>query len=399
MQTKSYLCNFIKNHDNWKELLSVRPYFIKIKESYPFAIFNYNMLASESIIGENDEVIRYTCDFSLPEVQEARGIIINIETCDVVCWPFRKFGNYGESYVDDIDWSSAKVQEKVDGSILKLWFNEISNKWHVSSNSMIDADEARPFSDISLQQLFFEAANKQNLNFEILDKDFTYIFELVSPFNRVVIKYPETEIYHTGTRNNKTGIEYDVDIGIKKPKKYAINSISACIQAAKMLNDGYDEYNLVNEGFVVVDKNWHRIKVKSPKYVLIHHSLTGNVLSKRRIINIILENEEEEYLAYYPQYKEQFDIYGKKLSILQNEIVEAHKKFLKVWDDADHNKKKFAEIVSKEKRKGWAFSTVFGNTPDEIFTLNYIVNQEIEDGVFEKTVNHKLIEEIDKIEV
>ncbi|MBQ8160189.1 MAG: hypothetical protein IJ083_05495, partial [Clostridia bacterium] len=31
-------------------------------------------------------------DFSDPLVQEARGIIIDTERMEVVCWPFRKFG-------------------------------------------------------------------------------------------------------------------------------------------------------------------------------------------------------------------------------------------------------------------------------------------------------------------
>lgn len=80
---------------------------IGIKEESPYAIFNY-------AIG---------CDFSNPIVQEARGIIIDLENLDVVCWPFRKFGNYNESYADKIDWSTARVQEKIDGSIIKLWWD------------------------------------------------------------------------------------------------------------------------------------------------------------------------------------------------------------------------------------------------------------------------------------
>ena len=130
MQERSYLCKFINNNPNWESILSEYPYFITIRKDGPLAIFNYNLLASEIVEGETEEdTKRFTCDFSLPEVQEARGIIINYETLEVVCWPFRKFGNYGESYVDTIDWRTARVQEKVDGSIMKLWFNKLTNNW------------------------------------------------------------------------------------------------------------------------------------------------------------------------------------------------------------------------------------------------------------------------------
>ena len=64
----SKICCFINEHHNWRDLLK-EEYRINIKEEYPFAIFNYD-------IG---------CDFSNPIVQEARGIIINLQTLDIVC--------------------------------------------------------------------------------------------------------------------------------------------------------------------------------------------------------------------------------------------------------------------------------------------------------------------------
>ena len=284
MQNNSFLCRFIFNHPNdWEELLSTYPYFITVKKSEPLAIFNYNLLASEIVEDEEtEETERFTCDFSLPEVQEARGIIINYQTLEVVCWPFRKFGNYGESYADEIDWQTARVQEKVDGSIMKLWYDKLNGHWQISSNKLIDASEATTTGGYSLLKLFKKAANTQKLDFDILNKDYTYIFELVSPLNRVVIKYSEIEIYHIGTRNNLTGEELVEDIGIKKPKAYPLTSLKDCIDAAAALNKDCDKFDLLNEGFVVVDGNWNRIKIKSPDYVLIHHALNGGILSRRK---------------------------------------------------------------------------------------------------------------------
>ena len=117
----SEICNFINEHPNWRDLL-IEEYRINIKEEYPFAIFNYGI----------------DCDFSNPIVQEARGIIIDIEDCDVVCWPFRKFGNYNESYADKIDWNTARVQDKIDGSIIKLksyneYGDDINSVFHLKN--------------------------------------------------------------------------------------------------------------------------------------------------------------------------------------------------------------------------------------------------------------------------
>ena len=65
---------------------------------------------------------------------------------------------------------------------------------------------------------------------------------------------------------------------------------------------GYDE-----EGFVVVDSHWKRVKIKSPAYIAAHYLRNNGVNSKARILEIIEKNEQEEFLTYFPEYKEYFD--------------------------------------------------------------------------------------------
>ena len=56
-------------------------------------------------------------DFNLRIVRECRGLILDEDTLEVVCHPFDKFGNYGESYCPEIDWKSCYVTEKIDGCV------------------------------------------------------------------------------------------------------------------------------------------------------------------------------------------------------------------------------------------------------------------------------------------
>lgn len=163
MTKASYICNFIKEHpDNWRELLAEKQIKVKDDPVLPLSIFNYEDLA----------------DFSDPVVQEARGIIINTETLDVTAWPFRKFGNSHESYADPIDWNSARVQEKIDGSIVKLW-HLIGDQWMLSSNSCINASDVKlnfGYTALDLIEETDEFAYLENLikNGE-LDERNTYI--------------------------------------------------------------------------------------------------------------------------------------------------------------------------------------------------------------------------------
>ena len=92
---KGYKKAFFNGYYLREEILK-KEYGLRIKVEGDYAVFNYNI----------------TCDFKNPIVQEARGIILDIKSFEVVCWPFRKFGNYNESYADEIDWTTARVQER-----------------------------------------------------------------------------------------------------------------------------------------------------------------------------------------------------------------------------------------------------------------------------------------------
>lgn len=99
------LVDFIRdNPSDWRAKLEAKPYCVTIKDNGIYTIFNYSQIDS---------------DFYNPLVKACRGIILKNANTDpvVVCFPFTKFGNYGEGYADKIDWSSAKVQEKVDGCL------------------------------------------------------------------------------------------------------------------------------------------------------------------------------------------------------------------------------------------------------------------------------------------
>lgn len=282
---------FILSHpDNWEELLKHSPYCLTIKHEGGFAIFNYNLFES---------------DLSLDIVQEARGIILDEEdNFSVACFPFKKFFNYGEPNAARIDWKTAKIQTKIDGSIIKLWWNKHKNFWQVSTNGMIDAYSTilvSPHIENGTQTKNFgvpavECFSEQNILWGSLDKQNTYIFELVSLYNQQVIEYKEPAVWHIGTRNNKTFEELDVDIGIQKPKEWAFTTIEECIDVASKFKDE-------QEGFVVVDKKWNRVKIKSPYYVLASHSLNDNI-SLSKVINIYLSGDYEEFLSYFPKYRD-----------------------------------------------------------------------------------------------
>ena len=273
------LQTFIRENENWRELISEKPYCIKVTEKEDLVCFKYSQIDS---------------DFNEPLVRECRGIILEKDTWNVVAYAFNKFFNFGESYADEIDQASARVLEKVDGSLIKVYYY---NGWRIGTNSTIDADDAKllapPYE--TFIDLFSAAADICGLDYNKLDPHYTYIFELRSPYNKVVVPYEDIRIIHIGTRNNITCEEVEVDIGIEKPKQYMLSSLDDCIAMAAT-------FDFTKEGFVVVDKNYHRVKVKSEDYVRVHRLANNGSITLERAIDLIRMNELEEFLVYCPQY-------------------------------------------------------------------------------------------------
>lgn len=273
-------------HWNWREELTQDPYNLKISEKDGFYLFKYSQLNS---------------DFSEEICREARGIIL--DSCNnwkVVRLAFYKFFNYGEQFADQIDWESAIATEKIDGSIMTLWFAR--GEWHLSTNGTIDATDVQVnISNYSFKQVFDMAAEKCGLDYSKLNPQNNYTFELVSPYNKVVISYPETTLYHILTRDMTTLKEIDEDIGVQKPKMYSFN-----VKQKDKYFDIVNKMDKTHEGIVIKDKNNHRVKIKTPLYFELHKTINNGHITLERALDIIRKNESSEFLVYFPEYTAYF---------------------------------------------------------------------------------------------
>lgn len=346
MNSNSYLCKFISEHpDDWEQRL-LRDYHVKVKKDGCYAIFNYS----------------FDCVYSEPIVQESRGIIIDYERLRVVCWPFRKFGNHNESYADEIDWSTARVLEKVDGSIIKLWYDGIREEWQFSTNGMIRAESAlvEGYLGVSFFDVIRRADNYCDIPFERLDKAKTYIFELVSPETQIVVDYGETMLYHIGTRSNISGKESEEDIGIRKPASYPITSLDECIKAALALNEDGATEEIEREGFVVVDANYNRVKVKSPSYIMMNKLMQMRSISKRECIEMLTSGSEDVKVICEanPALLPTFKYYEYRLAELTYNADRICLLARSLYKEYDGDRGAVAKVVAAHKLGGIAFRSI-----------------------------------------
>ena len=281
------ILEFLNSHLNdWEEILTQEPYHIKVKRDGEYILLSYSQLNS---------------DFTNPIVRECRGSIFKIVNGQFkcVCMPFYKFANYGESYADTINWREAVVMEKIDGSLIKVWWDEV---WHVSTNNTIDAYKAYlgNYPGLSFGHIFNMTLgyNSDEL-LKWLNKDYVYMFELISPLTRVVVPYKEYYLYYLSSRNMKTfeeslyTDEWDVmaSFGIRRPIRYPASSLNDCIKLV-------ESFGKDMEGLVVSDNQYHRIKVKGPEYLIAAHAANNGVMGLSTALDLIRREAVDDFRAY-----------------------------------------------------------------------------------------------------
>lgn len=245
-----------------------------------------------------------TADKSLRIVQVCRGAVVELNEWDghrVVAYAFDRFFNAGELLAASIDWETAQVYEKCDGSLIKLFYHE-SYGWIVSTSGTVGADIRFGKMEITFEQLFWRAFDSYyNGAREKLQPDVVYIFELCTPDNKVVVNYESDNLPLLAARDAKTMREINVE------------SFSGTFDIATEFGRWGDVNLLIDwangrpgskhEGFVVVDSNRNRIKVKGKSYVQMHRVKSNGDPS---FFELWKNDDLVEFWTYFPEYKESF---------------------------------------------------------------------------------------------
>ncbi len=262
----------------------------------------YHILIKEK---NNKVSLKYDQIFSVmsePICQECRGLILRKDSWEIVSFPFMKFFNHGEGFAANIDWNSAKIQEKIDGSMLALYFDNELNQWFFSTHKMPEAD-----GDCELGISYGELAKKclEAMGFVFdefvkkLNQNYTYMFEMTSPYNIVYIQYPDMKLTLIGVRDNVSLKELEPmpiakELGISSPKEYSFTSLTDMIDMVNSWN-GTEQ-----EGIVVVDKNFNRIKIKNASYKDGQAIIFSLSASDRNVMRIIMNDQSDDVLPRAP---------------------------------------------------------------------------------------------------
>lgn len=238
--------------------------------------------------------------------QECRGLILELETWNVVNKSFDKFFNHGKQEAATLDWSTARVEEKLDGSLICIYYHR--GEWRIASRGVADASGDVGTNGMTFRDLVMTTLRGMGIDWvdlqDLLKRNMCYSFELTGPENRVIVPYWERRLTLLAAWHRETLIESDAancDIvvwgRIPCVRRYALN-VSSCEQLAELaavINpaDG--------EGYVVVDANYNRVKVKSPLYVAASTLVSGLTTTKQHL-ELLMSDKYDDIAALLPDF-------------------------------------------------------------------------------------------------
>lgn len=273
-------------------------------------------------------------------VRECRSLTLNRHDYSIIAKSFFRFLNWGEGTRDEMNrfhWDNCVTTEKVDGSLISYFYWK--DKWHVQTRNSY-GDGFVNNSIYTWRDIFEMALG--DIELEPVEGR-TYVMELCSPYNQVVQLYKEPTLYLLSIFDgaiewtHEAVESFSQEFCLKRPfstlcrDPFEVNS-----EVAR-----YAERKKDFEGLIIRDFKNTRFKFKSDKYLLLHGlANNGNISSVSSLINIVVENEIDEMLLYFPYIEE---------SLIK--IKSCIDKLIKDLDDAFYcfhdidNKKKFAEKI------------------------------------------------------
>jgi RNA ligase len=266
--------------DRQEEQLYIQPSSFKYKEdtttSLHYSLEPYEALVSQGYLSKqekNNKVLyKYTDKTTFEKhwneyTRSARGIIFDKETGACLARPFKKFFNINEmpeTSFSKLPNEAYQIFEKMDGSLgITYWEN---NNPILATCGSFNSDQAIKGTQIL----------RKKYDFWMMDPQYTYLFEIIYPSNKIVVNYGDTEeLVLLSAFNTKTGEEVNrewltsmsVRIGCPLVSVHNLDIQQALTLQKTLPKD--------REGFIVRYNSGLRIKIKGAEYLRYHRIISG----------------------------------------------------------------------------------------------------------------------------
>lgn len=294
-----------------------------------------------------------------------RGLIID-DDYNVIARPWKKFFNLGEGFAE-FDWDApVEVTDKMDGSLGILYpedFGYLGYCGSIATRGSFESEQAQHATKVFARKYSIKVNNS-------VIGEYTFLFEIVYPANRIVLNYNGLDdLVLLGAVNT----EYGYYLGPSEAA--ALLSWPGPVTevfAYKTLQEAFSNNDRKNaEGYVVRSGN-KMVKLKQVDYIELHRIVTNlnartvwERLGAGETVLSICDNIPDEFHDFVRETAE--ELYQKQEVVMDEVLAE----YLKVTEslrgeDGLFTRKEFAAAVSKSPNRGYLFSILDGKPIDEL---------------------------------
>jgi hypothetical protein len=242
-----------------------------------------------------------------------RSIIYNTETNQIVsCSPFKSYSleQFTNKY-DNISCEDKKItfEEFVEGSMVNLFYD--NEEWQIATRTILGGKNAFFKGGKTFRQMFLECMNEKDVEFDELDKQYSYSFIIQHSDNRIVTKFnkPNPVLCAVFKCQDTCVTElpfqhFDIVKKIQTPKVYELTSFDEAIQV--YANPQKTPYYIQG---IVFKYNNMRGKVRNPNYEYVRQLRGNQSKTQFQYLSLRTQGLVKEFLKYYPEYNDEFKNY------------------------------------------------------------------------------------------
>lgn len=325
------------------------------------------------------------------QMRMSRGITFDVQSGELVSFPYEKFFNMNEYLDGDLPNLARKMStqpflasEKVDGILIQAFYDKHNDKIRLGTRAQLDPDD-KGFIDTA-ERLLKRTGRYDDIKSH-LQAGNSMILELIDPKYRVVVGYKKSALFLHGVRNLESSKMQRFDetqkmaknFGLETPNTYAFKNFEELADFQKNTKEDL-------EGFVLRFEDGSMIKAKTEAYFA---KLKGlKALSHKVIADSILAGDDWTMFKYERiKSEELFDVADKYRADIMKQS-DKFNRFLtgfvdKVVSASDWEKYGPQEKTQVQTEFNWAYQQAVKSgvvdpsrfkAEDFRIAINYLVN-------------------------
>ncbi len=235
-------------------------------------------------------------------------------------------------YDDVKDLKIKKVANKEDGSAIR--FLIINGDLVAKTKFSLEAEQT-----VMAMTVVNKNTRLKEFILKTLDLGLTALFEIVSPFNKIVLSYNDTSLKLLQLRVDETGEYLDIynhelvkEFNVLVAEEEELHTLDELLTMAETVEN--------KEGWVITFENGKMAKIKTHWYLSLHSILTSG-LQEHKLIEKILNEEIDDLLAFIPiENTEERDFINEMTTVLVEHVNHISSHCFKTFNDNFNNDRK-----------------------------------------------------------